>query len=137
MSGGRFPVELIAQAIKNSPPIKALGERIRWYSMRPEVERLRISCKMLMGLLMISTGMMLLQSSQRSLAELRYANIRQVTPAGLARPQPPTKSFGPIWDSLMADPAVKNRWDSLLRLRPGLRDTVRELQKMDSAVSGR
>lgn len=135
-SSGISPVESIGRMILNSVPGRLIAERIRRHYEKSEAEQLRTSCKVLMVCLVISNCMVLVLSSQRSQLSLRYANIRQVTAAAPAGRQPPVKAFGPIWDSVMADPVVKKRWDSLVRLRPGLRDTIRQLQRMDS-VSGR
>jgi hypothetical protein len=66
-----------------------------------------------------------------------YSAIKAVRTVGAARSLPPSKAFTVIWDSLMADQPTKRRWDSLIRLRPGLMDTVRRLQRMDSAVWGK
>ncbi len=45
----------------------------------------------------------------------------------------PSASFRAEWDSLLANPGVREHWDSLLRQRPGLRDTIRQLLQVDSA----
>jgi hypothetical protein len=132
MSSGKSPGELIGRAIMNSRPMRALGDKIRRYDAQPEIERLRTSRKVIMACLVISNCLVLILSSERSQLAPHYANIRQVTTAGSERRPPPVKAFGPIWDSVMADPVVKKRWDSLVRLRPGLRDTIRQLQRMDS-----
>lgn len=42
--------------------------------------------------------------------------------------------FQLTWDSLMANPVIRENWDSLLRLRPGLADTVAQIRRMDSAI---
>ena len=42
--------------------------------------------------------------------------------------------FQLTWDSLMANRVVRESWDSLLRLRPGLADTVTQIRRMDSAI---
>jgi len=42
--------------------------------------------------------------------------------------------FQLTWDSLMANRVIRESWDSLLRLRPGLADTVTQIRRMDSAI---
>ena len=44
----------------------------------------------------------------------------------------PSASFRAGWDSLLANPGIREHWDSLVRQRPGLRDTIRQLLQVDS-----
>jgi hypothetical protein len=61
----------------------------------------------------------------------RYETIRSVVTERLR--MKPSVSFRAEWDSLLANPGVREHWDSLLRQRPGLRDTIRQLLQVDSA----
>jgi hypothetical protein len=65
-----------------------------------------------------------------------YSGIRPVRTAGASPPRT-SKAFGIVWDKMMADSSIKSCWDSLVRVRPGLKDTVRRLTKMDSAARTR
>jgi hypothetical protein len=61
----------------------------------------------------------------------RYETIRSVVTERFR--MKPSVSFRAEWDSLLANPGVREHWDSLLRQRPGLRDTIRQLLQVDSA----
>jgi hypothetical protein len=61
----------------------------------------------------------------------RYETIRSVVTERLR--MKPSVSFRAEWDSLLANPGVREHWDSFLSQRPGLRDTIRQLLKVDSA----
>lgn len=60
----------------------------------------------------------------------RYENIRSVVTERFR--QKHSVGFRAEWDSLLAGPGVRDHWDSLLRQRPGLRDTIRQLLQVDS-----
>ena len=133
---GRFPVESIGRAILNSWPVNVVTAKVRDFLEQTEVERLRTLCIVLMVSMFLG-DLVLLGQIGRTRTALHYSAIHVPTAAGAGRRQPAVKAFGLVWDSLMAEPATKERWDSLLQLRPGLRDTIRQLEKMDSAISGR
>jgi hypothetical protein len=61
----------------------------------------------------------------------QYESIRSVVTERFQRK--PSVSFRAEWDSLLANPGIREHWDSLLRQRPGLRDTIRQLLQVDSA----
>lgn len=128
---------MVSRAVMKSRVGRFLRGRIKEYLGRIGAERLRLWCIILMAAMLVGDIVLVLRTGERQRAEPHYSAIRLVaTPREQPR-RASVKAFGPVWDSLMADPVVKNSWDSLLRLRPGLRDTVRELQRMDSAASGR
>jgi hypothetical protein len=54
-------------------------------------------------------------------------SIRMVTPLGRAWRLGPRESLRRVLDSVQADPVLSRRWDSLLRVRPGLGDSVRRV----------
>jgi|SRR5579859_6094454 len=134
---GRFPVETIGRAIMNCRPMKALTAKVKDILAQTDVERLRTLCIVLMASMLIGDVVLLIRTGDRMRAAPHYSVIRPVTTGGAERRQISAKTFGQVWDSLMANPVTKKRWDSLLQLRPGLRDTIRQMKRMDSAVSGR
>jgi hypothetical protein len=60
----------------------------------------------------------------------QYESIRSVVTERFRKK--PSTSFRAEWDSLLANPGIREHWDSLLRQRPGLRDTIRQLLQVDS-----
>jgi hypothetical protein len=60
----------------------------------------------------------------------RYESIRSVVTERFRKK--PSVSFRAEWDSLLGNPGIREHWDSLLRQRPGLRDTIRQLLQVDS-----
>jgi hypothetical protein len=136
-NGGGLVVESIARAIMNSRPTKALVRRVRKHLAATEAERLRFICIMLMAGMLLGDVVLLFRVGDRARAAPNYSAIRTVTTVGAGQAPKNAKEFRQVWDSLMTDPKTKNRWDSLLRIRPGLSDTVRQLEKMDSAVPGK
>jgi hypothetical protein len=135
--GRAFPVELIYGAIVNSRVVRAWKAKVKGRLATIHPARMRRFCLLLMVGLLLSDVIMMIRADHRLWTMLHYSDIRPVTVAGAERRHPTGKAFGEVWDSLMADPASKQRWDSLLRLRPGLRDTLRQLERMDSLTAGR
>jgi hypothetical protein len=130
-------VELISRALINSRLGRTLTAKMKEYLGRSGARRLQWGCIILLVGMLVGDVILLFRAGERPRAAPHYSAIRPAVTAGGQQRRPPVKAFGEVWDSLMADPVRKNSWDSLLRLRPGLRDTVRELERMDSAVSGR
>ena len=126
-------MEMIGRVMVNSRAGKWVTEKVRKMIEQTEVDRLRMICIVLMTVLLIGDTVVLLHPGGMSRAAPAYSGMRPVKTAGAKRPPPESKGFGPVWDSLMADAETKRRWDSLLRMRPGLKDTVRWLERMDSA----
>jgi hypothetical protein len=132
-----FPVEAIARAIMACRPVKALTAKIRVYLAGIDAGRLRmIVCVLILGMLM-GDLVLLLHVGGPSRASPPYTVIRPVVTAGAERRTSKVKPLGQAWDSLIRDASTKKQWDSLLRLRPGLRDTLRRLERMDSVVMER
>lgn len=135
--GGRFSVEAIGRAIGNCQPVRVLTAKVKDYLTQMDTHRLQTICMVFIVGLLIGDVVLLFQAGDRTRAAPHYSAIRPVTTTRADRRPAAVKAFGEVWDSLMAEPATKKRWDSLLRLRPGLRDTIRQLERMDSAVWGR
>jgi hypothetical protein len=135
--GRGFPVELIYGAIMNCRMVRVWKAKVKGHLATTHPERMRRLCLLLMVGLLLSDVIMMIRADHRLWTMQHYSEIRPVTAAGAERRHPTGKAFGEIWDSLMADPASKQRWDSLLRLRPGLRDTLRQLERMDSLTARR
>ena len=72
---------------------------------------------------------------------VHYTAIRPVVTAGNSRKGDGQREAGDCfrqrWDSLLRNPAARSYWDSLVRARPGLADTLRQLEAMDSALKGK
>jgi len=130
-------VESIARAIINSRPIKVLGCAVRKHLAATEAERLRFICIMLLAGMLVGDVILLFRVGDRARAAPNYSAIRTVTTVGARESPKNAKAFRQVWDSLMTDPKAKKKWDSLLRIRPGLSDTVQQLEKIDSAASGK
>ncbi|HEV9038251.1 MAG TPA: hypothetical protein VGQ51_16565 [Puia sp.] len=134
MNGARFPVELIGKAIANSRPVRSVVQKLKHWLVQADISQGQ-AIRMMMaigGLIVI----LVLIGLGRHMAP-HYSAIQPVVTLSRAPQQPRAKAFTVLWDSLMADPATKRRWDSLITLRPGLMDTVRRLERMDSAVRQR
>lgn len=132
-SVGRFPVEMIGRAMVNSRVGKWVTANVKKMIEQTEGARLRVLCIVLIVALLIGDTIILLRPGGVSGVAPGYSVMRRVRPTGAKMRSPEGKGFGLVWDSLMADPETKCRWDSLLRVRPGLKDTVRWLERMDSA----
>lgn len=131
--GGGFPVEMIGRAIMNCQVVRALTAKTRAYLTGVEAGRMRTLCIVLIAGMLLGNIVLLFRAGKPSRASPQCPVIRPVVTAGAERRPTAAKAFGQAWDSLMADPATKKQWDSLLRLRPGLRDTLGQLKRMDSA----
>lgn len=99
-------------------------------------DRLRMLCIVFMVFLLICDTLLLFWPGDWSRASPHYSVIQPVRTGGAERRAATVRPFGQAWDRLMADSVAKRQWDSLLRLRPGLMDTLRQLKKMDSALGG-
>jgi hypothetical protein len=127
-------VEMIGRVMANSRVGKWVTAKVRKMIEQVEVGRLKMLCIALIVVMLVGDTIVLLRSGGRSGGGPDYSGMRSVKTAGTKRRSPESKGFGPVWDSLMADPETKRRWDSLVQVRPGLKDTVRWLERMDSAA---
>jgi len=134
---GRFPVEAIGRAIMNCRPVRVMNVNLQERLARMEVGRLRTICLVILAGMILWDVVLLFRAGDRTRAAPPITAIRRVTTVGAERRQPRVKAFGEVWDSLMTDTGTKRSWDSLLRMRPGLRDTITLIQRMDSAVWGK
>jgi hypothetical protein len=133
----RSLVAVVSAALWKSGLARRLKATARARLARIEARLVRRWCFILMAGMLMGDVILLLRAGKGSRAAPHYSVIRTVATVGEQQRHPTVKAFGLVWDSLLADPAVKRGWDSLLRVRPGLDDTVRELQRLDSAVSGK
>jgi hypothetical protein len=131
---GRFPVDAIARAIANCRPARAVAGRVKRILAQTEVERLTMLCIVLMVSMLIGDAVVLVRAGTRTRTELHYSVIRPVVVQGDRHLTPRAKSFFRRWDSLTNSQMLRDQWDSLLRLRPGLQDTLLRLAKLDSAL---
>jgi hypothetical protein len=129
-SRGRFPVEVTRDAVAKSELARKLKAKVKERLARVEPKRLRRWCLGVMAGMLIWDVVLLSDAGARSSAVGHFSAISSV--ATVDGHRPPVKAFGTVWDCLMADPAMKLAWDSLLKVRPGLRDTVARLQRSDS-----
>ncbi|HEY4064120.1 MAG TPA: hypothetical protein VGM30_19575 [Puia sp.] len=136
-NGGKFPVEMIGKALVNSRVGKWMTVKVRMMIEQTEARQLRVLCIVLITAMLTADTIILLRPGSLSRAAPAYSVMRSVRTEGMRSRPPEGKGFGPVWDSLMAEPETKGRWDSLLRVRPGLKDTVRWLERMDSAAGNR
>ena len=127
-------MEMIGRVMVNSRVGKWVTAKVRKMIEQVEVGRLRMLCIALIVLMLVGDTIVLLRSGGRPSGGSDYSGMRPVMTAGTKRRTPESKGFGPVWDSLMADPETKCRWDSLLRVRPGLKDTVQWLERVDSTA---
>lgn len=134
---GRFLVEAIGRVIANCRPVRVMTAWLRERLARMEIGRLQAICLVFIAGMLLCDVVLLFQGGGRTRAAPPITVIRPVTTVGTERRQPRVKAFGEVWDSLMTDTGTKRSWDSLLRMRPGLRDTITLIQRMDSAVWGK
>jgi hypothetical protein len=131
---GRFPVEWIVRVIRDTTLMKGVKWKVKECLARTGAGRLRTICIVLIIGMLFWDTLLLLRAGGRTRAAPHVTAIRPVTTVGVERRQPRIKTFGQVWDSMMTDEEKKRSWDSLLRVRPGLKDTITLLQRMDSAV---
>lgn len=62
-----------------------------------------------------------------------YESIRAMVTEGGAGGKKRGESFQKVFDSLLAIQENRDHWDSLMRERPGLADTLARLLQLDSA----
>jgi hypothetical protein len=136
-TGRRFAMEVISRAIADNRLVTTLRTKVKERLAGIDATRVRQWCFILLAAMLVGDIVLLFRAGERSRAAPVYSVIRPVATGGEQPHRPAIKEFGVVWDSLMADSGSKAKWDSLLLVRPGLRDTVRQLQKMDSAVLGR
>jgi hypothetical protein len=134
---GEFPVDVIGRMLTKGRPARWLAAKVRTLIERTRVERLQVVCIILMADLLLGDVSLLLQPRGRWGMEPHYTEIRTMRTGGGGRRELPGQSFAGALDSLLADSATRREWDSLLRIRPGLEDTIKRLKKMDSAVPDR
>jgi hypothetical protein len=118
----------------NCRPVSSLMGKLFDRLGQSEAKRLRVICMLLVVGLLVADVVVIRRLGHAPWSVPHYSAIHPVTTIGVERRPEPGKAFSVVWDSLMADPVTKRRWDSLLQLRPGLRDTIRQLDRMDSAA---
>lgn len=131
-SRGRFPVEVIKDAVAKSELARKLKAKVKERLARVEPKRLRRWCLGVMAAMLVWFVLLFAWTGVRCVTGPHYSAISPILTAGGHRV--PVKAFATMWDSLMADPAMKLAWDSLLKMRPGLKDTVGKLQRADSEM---
>lgn len=130
ISGGRFPVEVIGRSISNCRPVRSMVEKLKHWLAKADISQGQ-AIRLMVGIGGLIVLLVLIGLGGRRTPH--YSAIEAVKTLDAQPKQPRAKAFTVIWDSLMADPGAKRRWDSLIRMRPGLMDTVRQLERMDSA----
>lgn len=131
-----MPEDGITETIAKSELAKKLKAKVKARLERVEPGRVRRWCIAIIVMLLIWDGVLVARIGHRLWGVPRIDVIQAATTIGSQRQPPVRKTFLAAWDSLMADPATRDRWDSLVKVRPGLIDTLRMLHGMDSGRSG-
>lgn len=134
---GRFPVEVITEAVAKSELAKKLKAKVKERLARIEPKRLRRWCIVALTMLLLWDVALLVRVGEHRWAGPGFSAIRTVSTVGDQERRPPARSFLATWDSLMLNRETKRAWDSLLKVRPGLSDTLAELGRKDSVVFGK
>lgn len=125
-------MEVIRDSVAKSELARKLKAKVKERLARIEPKRLRRWCLGVMAAMLVWFVLLFAWTGVRCVTGLHYSAISPILTVGGRRV--PVKAFATVWDSLMADPAMKRAWDSLLKVRPGLRDTVARLQRADSEM---
>jgi len=125
-------VEVIKDAVAKSELARKLKAKVKERLARVEPKRLRRWCLGVMAAMLVWFVLLFAWTGVRCVTGPHYSAISPILTVGGRRF--PVKAFATVWDSLMADPGTKRAWDSLLKVRPGLRDTVARLQRADSEM---
>jgi hypothetical protein len=123
----------LGRAIRENERVKEVVSRMRKRLVRLGPERVR---RYLLWLLLIFLAgeFWLAWSADDSRGRFPHYSVIPAANVGRMRERRGQGScFGSVWDSLMADTAIKGNWERLVKLRPGLMDTVNQLKRMDSA----
>jgi len=123
-------VEVIRDAVAKSELARKLKAKVKERLARVEPKRLRRWCLGVMAAMLVWFVLLFAWTGVRCVTGPHYSAISPILTVGGRRV--PVKAFSTVWDSLMADPAMKRAWDSLMKVRPGLKDTVERLQRIDS-----
>jgi hypothetical protein len=130
-------ISLMSQGIRDKGFMMDIARRLQTRAAKIKPGRLRwyfFTVLLVIGL--AEAWLCSVESRFRSRREQYRTDHAAVTPVQMA-PPPQMSSFRERWDMLMADSVMKRSWEGLLLERPGLADTVRELEKMDSADRAR
>ena len=125
-------MEVIKDAVAKSELARKLKAKVKERLARVEPKRLRRWCLGVMAAMLVWFVLLFAWTGVRCVTGPHYSAISPILTVGGRRV--PVKAFSTVWDSLMADSAMKRAWDSLLKVRPGLRDTVARLQCTDSEM---
>lgn len=125
-------MEVIKDAVAKSELARKLKAKVKERLARVEPKRLRRWCLGVMAAMLVWFVLLFAWTGVRCVTGPHYSAISPILTVGGRRF--PVKAFATVWDSLMADPGTKRAWDSLLKVRPGLRDTVARLQRADSEM---
>jgi hypothetical protein len=130
--GGRELVELIGETIKNSRMTGMLKEKLKDWLMCMGPRRIRKGCLMVLAMMCIG-DVVLICTTEPSLPSDYPLLIIRGEAAVRAKRQAAASAFSKEWDRLMMDTAMKRSWEALVKIRPGLADTLQHLRGMDSA----
>src|SRR6185437_10567945 len=136
-SRGRFPVEVIRDAVAKSELAKKLKAKVKERLARVEPKRLRRWCIVAVTVLLIGDVAMLVRVGEHRWAGPGFSAIRPVSTVGGQVQRPRARAFAAEFDSLLEGSKTRGAWDSLLKVRPGLRDTLALLRRADSSAVGR
>ena len=125
-------MEVIGVTIKNSRMTDVLTEKLKKWLMRMGPRRIRNGC--LLALAMMCIGeVVLINTTDPSLPSVYPLLIIRGEAAVRAKRQAAASAFSKEWDRLMMDTVMKRSWEALVKMQPGLADTLQQLRGMDSA----
>ena len=118
-------------AITRCRQAKALETKARRILAMIPLPRLLMGCLILIVGLLVGDFVLVVNAlSGHPFSTPHYSKIRLFTGTGKDRREVPWSVYDAKMDSLRADP----RWKELDQIRPGLEDTLREIERMDSAM---
>src|SRR5580692_3511110 len=123
----------LGRAIRESDWVQDVVWQIRKWLVQLGPERARRYLVWLL-LIFLAGEVWMALSTNDPRKKMQFYSVIHAASLGQAKDRArPVASFGSVWDRLMADTEIRRKWDSLVKGRPGLLDTVNQLKRMDSA----
>jgi hypothetical protein len=131
-------ISLMSQAVRDRSFMHNLAMRMQERAARIRPGRLRWYCFAFFLVAGLAQTWLLTNAFECTRKAPDFSSLRKAVtqgePGGQGRQS--AASFSREWDSLMTDPLLRKKWDSLLVVRPKMAETLKALKAMDSTEWG-